>query len=148
MLPEGFVERIQGKGMMIYGWAPQVEILAHKAIGGFVSHCGWNSILESLWFGVPMVTWPMYAEQKLNVFKMMKELELAVELRLDYEQLKVDDVVMADEIEKAVKQVMDERNEARKKVKEMAEIARKSIVSEGSSFLSIQRLINDMISNN
>ncbi|TYJ02861.1 hypothetical protein E1A91_A13G258500v1 [Gossypium mustelinum] len=148
MLPEGFVERIQGKGMMIYGWAPQVEILAHKAIGGFVSHCGWNSILESLWFGVPMVTWPMYAEQKLNAFKMVKELELAVELRLDYEQLKVDDVVMADEIEKAVKQVMDERNEARKKVKEMAEIARKSIVSEGSSFLSIQRLINDMISNN
>ncbi|XP_052880589.1 UDP-glycosyltransferase 71K1-like [Gossypium arboreum] len=148
MLPEGFVERIQGKGMMIYGWAPQVEILAHEAIGGFISHCGWNSILESLWFGVPMIMWPMYAEQKLNAFKMVKELGLAVELRLEYEQLNVDDVVMADEIEKAIKQVMDERNEVRKKVREMAKIARKSIVSEGSSFLSIQKLINDMICNN
>ncbi|KAK5773446.1 hypothetical protein PVK06_049752 [Gossypium arboreum] len=48
MFPKGFTERIQGKGMMIYGWAPQVEILAHEAIGAFVSHCGWNSILESL----------------------------------------------------------------------------------------------------
>ncbi|XVF05351.1 hypothetical protein REPUB_Repub05bG0164700 [Reevesia pubescens] len=57
MLPEGFLERIKGRGM-ICGWEPQVEDLAHKAIGRFVSHCGWkwNSILESLWFGVPIVT--------------------------------------------------------------------------------------------
>jgi len=53
---------LEGKAM-ICGWAPQVEVLAHKAIGGFVSHCGWNSILESVWFGVPILTWPIYAEQ-------------------------------------------------------------------------------------
>ncbi|KAB1996896.1 hypothetical protein ES319_D13G262600v1 [Gossypium barbadense] len=145
MFPEGFTERIQGKGMMIYGWAPQVEILAHEAIGAFVSHCGWNSILESLWFGVPMVTWPMYAEQKMNAFKMVKELGLAVELRLDYEQLNIDNVVTANEIEKAVKQVMDDCSGVRQKVKEMAKIARKAIVNGGSSFLSIQKLIDDMI---
>ncbi|MBA0844430.1 hypothetical protein Goarm_001528, partial [Gossypium armourianum] len=143
MFPEGFTKRIQGKGMMIYGWAPQVEILAHEAIGAFVSHCGWNSILESLWFGVPMVTWPMYAEQKMNAFKMVKELGLAVELRLDYEQLNIDNVVTANEIEKVVKQVMDDCSEVRKKVKEMAEIARKAIVNGGSPFLSIQRFIEN-----
>ncbi|MBA0844429.1 hypothetical protein Goarm_001527, partial [Gossypium armourianum] len=144
MLPEGFMERIQGKGIMIHGWAPQVKILAHEAIGGFVSHCGWNSILESLWFGVPVVTWPMYAEQQLNAFKMVKELGLAIELRLDYEELNVSNVVTANEIKNAVKQVMDDSSEVRKKTKEMAEIARKAIVNGGSPFLSIQRFIEDM----
>ncbi|TYI48746.1 hypothetical protein E1A91_D13G268600v1 [Gossypium mustelinum] len=148
MLPEGFMERIQGKGIMIHGWAPQVKILAHEEIGGFVSHCGWNSILESLWFGVPVVTWPMYAEQQLNAFKMVKELGLAIELRLDYEELNVSNVVTANEIKKAVKQVMDDGSEVRKKAKEMAEIARKAIVNGGSSFLSIQRFIEDMIGEN
>ncbi|XWS74028.1 hypothetical protein CRYUN_Cryun02cG0180400 [Craigia yunnanensis] len=146
MLPEGFLERIQGRGM-ICGWAPQVEVLAHKAIGGFVSHCGWNSILESLWFGVPIITWPMYHEQQLNAFKMVKELGLAVELRLEHEEC-TNDLVMADEIEKAVRQVMDGGSEVRKKVKEMAGIGRKAIVNGGSSFISIGRLIEDMLGNN
>ncbi|MBA0633337.1 hypothetical protein Godav_001956 [Gossypium davidsonii] len=145
---QGFMERIQGKGIMIHGWAPQVKILAHEAIGGFVSHCGWNSILESLWFGLPVVTWPMYAEQQLNAFKMVKELGLAIELRLDYEELNVSNVVTANEIKNAVKQVMDDSSEVRKKAKEMAEIARKAIVNGGSSFLSIQRFIEDMIGEN
>ncbi|KAL7239319.1 hypothetical protein ACSBR2_005263 [Camellia fascicularis] len=65
-------------------WAPKTTVLGHVAVGGFVSHCGWNSILESLWVGVPMVTWPMYAEQQKNAFEMVVELDLAVELRLDY----------------------------------------------------------------
>ncbi|XVF46713.1 hypothetical protein PTKIN_Ptkin03bG0050100 [Pterospermum kingtungense] len=146
MLPEGYRERIQGRGM-ICEWAPQVEVLAHKAIGGFVSHCGWNSILESLWYGVPIVTWPMYAEQQLNAFKMVKELGLADEMRLDYRR-GTSDVVMADEIEKTVGLVMDGGSEVRKKVKEMSEMARKAVEEGGSSFNSIGRLIEDMIGNN
>ncbi|XP_017982096.1 PREDICTED: UDP-glycosyltransferase 71K1 [Theobroma cacao] len=144
-LPEGFLERIQGRGM-ICGWAPQVEVLANKAIGGFVSHCGWNSILESLWFGVPIVTWPMHAEQQLNAY-LMKELGLAVVMRLDY-RLGTSDLVMADEVEKAVRLVMDGGSEVRKKVKEMAEMARKSVMKDGSSFISMGRLIEDMIGSN
>ena len=55
-------------------WTPQVEILAHRATGGFVSHCGWNSILESLLHGVPIVTWPLSAEQQINAFQMVRDL--------------------------------------------------------------------------
>lgn len=61
VLPQGFVDRTAGSGFLC-GWVPQVRVLAHQAIGGFVSHCGWNSILESVWYGVPIATWPVYAE--------------------------------------------------------------------------------------
>ncbi|TKY56457.1 UDP-glycosyltransferase 71C3 [Spatholobus suberectus] len=144
-LPEGFLEWMEGRGM-ICGWAPQVEVLAHKAIGGFVSHCGWNSILESLWFGIPILTWPIYAEQQLNAFIMVREFGLAVELRLDYRW--GSDIVMAEEIEKGLKQLMDRDNMVHKKVKEMKEKARKAVLTGGSSFISVGELIDYMMAGN
>ncbi|KAI5321735.1 PREDICTED: UDP-glycosyltransferase [Prunus dulcis] len=146
VLPDGFLERTHGKGL-ICGWAPQVEVLAHKATGGFVSHCGWNSILESLWHGVPIVTWPMYAEQQLNAFRMVKELGLALEMRLDYKK-GGGEVVRADEIERAVVAVMDKESEVRKKVKQMGEMTRKAVKDGGSSFAYVGRFIEDVIGNN
>ncbi|CAJ1970628.1 unnamed protein product [Sphenostylis stenocarpa] len=144
-LPEGFLEWMEGRGM-ICGWAPQVEVLAHKAIGGFVSHCGWNSILESLWFGVPILTWPMYAEQQINAFRMVREFGLAVELRLDYRMSS--DHVMAKEIEEGLKQLMDKDNMVHKNVKEMKEKARKAVLTRGSSFITVGKLIDNMLGRN
>lgn len=142
ILPEGFLERTKGRGV-VCGWAPQVEVLAHDAIGGFVSHCGWNSILESLWNGVPIATWPKYAEQQLNAFRMVKEFGLAVELRLDYRD-GAPEAVMADEIEAAINCLMDNNSEVRKKVKVMKDLARKAVMEGGSSFNSIGRFIEDL----
>ncbi|KAK7275981.1 hypothetical protein RIF29_17109 [Crotalaria pallida] len=143
-LPEGFLEwmEVEGKGMLCE-WAPQVEVLAHKAVGGFVSHCGWNSILESLWFGVPILTWPIYAEQQLNAFRMVKELGLAMELKLDYRR--GSDLVTAEEIEKGLRQLMDKDTLVYKKVQEMKELARKAVLGGGSSFISVGKLIDNMI---
>ncbi|XP_031278138.1 anthocyanidin 3-O-glucosyltransferase 2-like [Pistacia vera] len=145
ILPNGFLERTKEKGL-VCGRAPQKEVLAHKSVGGFVSHCGWNSILESLWFGIPIVTWPMYAEQQLNAFQMVKDLGLALELRVDY-RITDGEVVSGDEIARAIKCVMESDNEVRKKVKEMSEKSRLAVMEEGSSFAAFGRFIDDVLGN-
>lgn len=68
-LPEGFAKRVaeQNRGLIVSKWAPQVEILSHESIAAFMSHCGWNSVLESLSCGVPLIGWPLYGEQFYNV---------------------------------------------------------------------------------
>jgi hypothetical protein len=149
ILPEGFLDRTLKIGKVI-GWAPQVDILAHPAVGGFASHCGWNSILESVRFGVPVATWPLYAEQQFNAFQMVIDLGLAVEIQMDYRRDFLGDneiIVSSDDIVKAIKHVMEEDGEVRKKVKEMSRISEKSLKDGGSSFSSLGRLIEDMIDN-
>ena len=143
ILPDGFLGRTGERGM-ICGWAPQMEVLAHKSIGGFVSHCGWNSILESLWNSVPVATWPLFAEQRLNAFRLVKELGLAVEMRQNYRE-DGGDVVMAEEIEGAVRGVMGADSMVRKKVEAMGEMSRKAVMDGGSSSNSFRRLIADII---
>lgn len=152
VLPEGFLDRTAGVGKVI-GWAPQTEVLGHVAVGAFVSHCGWNSVLESLWFGVPLVTWPMYAEQQLNAFLLVKELGLAVDLKMDYTfnmvTKKGSVVVEAAEVEAAIRQVMEEEEgvAARKKTQEMSELAKKAVEVGGSSYLSLSRYLENVMKN-
>ncbi|KAJ0088860.1 hypothetical protein Patl1_33084 [Pistacia atlantica] len=145
ILPNGFFERTKKIGF-VCGWAPQKAVLAHKSVGAFVSHCGWNSILESLWFGVPIVTWPLYAEQQLNAFQMVRDLGLGVELRLDY-RIMNGEVVVADEIARAIKCVMESDNEVRKKVKEKSEKSRLAVMEGGSSYAAFGGLIDDVLRN-
>lgn len=147
VLPAGFLDRIGERGM-ICGWAPQLEVLAHAATGAFVSHCGWNSTLESVWFGVPIVAWPMYAEQQLNGFQLVKDLGMAVEMRLDYRK-NAAVVVTAEEVEKGIRGVMEDDvgGEVRKRVMEMKEKSRAALMAEnGSSYASLGRLVSDMLS--
>ncbi|XP_050382046.1 anthocyanidin 3-O-glucosyltransferase 2-like [Argentina anserina] len=143
-LPQDFSKRTKDIGMLC-GWAPQAEVLGHKAIGGFVSHCGWNSILESLWFGVPIVTWPIYAEQQINAFQMARDMGLGVELRVVYN--KDGDFVTADEIEKALRRLMEGDNEIRKRVQEMSRKCRNAVDDGGSSSASFRSLIQAMLAN-
>ncbi|KAF3444167.1 hypothetical protein FNV43_RR13857 [Rhamnella rubrinervis] len=147
---EEFLNRTAGMGKII-DWAPQVKILSHSAIGGFVSHCGWNSILESLWFGVPIATWPLYAEQQLNAFEMVRELGLAVEIKLDYftSEEKENDraVVNCQEIEAGIRRVMEHDSDVRKRVKDISEISRKAVMDGGSSWISLGDFVNDVLHN-
>lgn len=149
VLPEGFLDRTASVGNII-GWAPQVEILTHPSIGGFVPHCGWNSTLESLWYGVPMVAWPMYAEQQLNAFQMVVELGLGREITLDYQKdyrIERSKLVTAEEIESGIRKVMNEGDEIRKNVKAKSKEVRKAVMEGGSSYISLVHFINDVLAN-
>ncbi|KAK4433940.1 UDP-glucosyltransferase 29 [Sesamum alatum] len=65
-LPEGFLDRAKERGVLVQEWAPQAAILASRAVGGFMSHCGWNSIVETVYFGVPVVAMPLKLDQPLH----------------------------------------------------------------------------------
>ncbi|XP_074317709.1 anthocyanidin 3-O-glucosyltransferase 2-like [Silene latifolia] len=145
-LPEGFMDRTAHRGKII-PWAPQAAVLAHQAIGGFVSHCGWNSILESIWFGVPLATWPMYSEQQLNAFTLVKELGLAVEIKMDYrwDFKKGNCLVKAEEVENGVRKLMNMDDKMRGRVREISELSRKVLqTDDGSSRVWLTRFIAEI----
>ncbi|KAK9158705.1 hypothetical protein Scep_005279 [Stephania cephalantha] len=150
-LEEGFEARIEGKGLLIKGWAPQLLILSHTSIGGFLTHCGWNSTLEGICAGVPLLTWPLFAEQFLNEKLVVQVLGVGVSVGVSIpvrwgDEEKVGILVKRDELEKAVRKLMDdgdEREERRKRVGELGAKARMS-ADGGSSYVNITLLIEDI----
>jgi hypothetical protein len=144
LLPDGFLERTRDRGLVWPTRAPQKAILAHAAVGGFVTHCGWNSILESLWHGVPMAPWPLYAEQHLNAFLLVDYLGVAVAMEVDRKRK---NFVEAAELERAVRALMgdaEEGRKAREKATEMKAACRNAVESGGSSHAALQRLSDDL----
>ncbi|RZC68934.1 hypothetical protein C5167_032010 [Papaver somniferum] len=119
-LPEGFFERMNesNKGLLVKKWAPQLEILSHKSTGAFLSHCGWNSVLESLSLGVPIIGWPLGGEQAFNSKMLEEELGVSVQLANGNE-----DEVSSEDVQKVIEQVMDssEGEEMRKRAMVIAE---------------------------
>jgi hydroquinone glucosyltransferase len=136
-LPEGFVERNRNKGMIVHSWAPQMKVLSHKATGGFLSHCGWNSTLESLRCGVPMIAWPLYAEQRMNTIMLVDGARVALR-----PVVHEDGVVERGEIAMVVRELMEgERaKEVRFKVKELQEALISALSQGGSSDLDLKKI--------
>ncbi|KAL3633841.1 hypothetical protein CASFOL_022603 [Castilleja foliolosa] len=145
VLPDGFLERTVGIGKVI-GWARQMAVLSHRAVGGFVSHCGWNSILESVWCNVPIAVWPIYAEQQANAFQLVKEFGIGVEIKMDYRKDRAV-IVPAEKIEKAIKELMGSENEGRDKVKVLNEKSRAVMTKGGSSYDFLGRFIDSVMDN-
>ncbi|XP_027349983.1 UDP-glycosyltransferase 73C2-like [Abrus precatorius] len=150
---EGFEERIKGRGLIIRGWAPQVLILSHPAIGGFLTHCGWNSTLEGISAGVPMITWPLFADQFFNgklVTQVLKTgVSLGVEVPLKWgKEEKIGVLVKKEDIKRAICMAMDdgeESKERRERASEHSEMAKKAVEKGGSSHLNMTLLIQDIM---
>ncbi|KAJ3680507.1 hypothetical protein LUZ60_016785 [Juncus effusus] len=122
-LPLRFMEKINGKGFIIKGWAPQLEILSHKSVAAFMSHCGWNSCMESISMGVPILSWPMHSDQPWNAVFVSDYLNVGLLVR-DWERRK--EIVKAGEIEEKIRKMMDckEGEEIRRRAKELGENVR------------------------
>ncbi|TKY59055.1 Scopoletin glucosyltransferase [Spatholobus suberectus] len=145
-LPDGFEKRMEGKGLIIRGWAPQVLILEHEAIGAFVTHCGWNSILEAVTAGVPMVTWPIAYEQFFNEKLVTEILKIGVPSGAKKWAAAVGDTVKWEAVEKAVKRIMvgEEAGEMRNKAKVFSQLARQAVEEGGSSYSDLNALIDEL----
>lgn len=140
-LPEGFLDRNKDRSLII-SWAPQLHVLKHPAVGGFLSHCGWNSMLENVALGgIPMLCWPAIAEQKVNARVLVDDWKLALEF-----QRRDDGKVDRVEVERVVKALMqgEQGNEIRKRGAELNNLARKAVKRGGSSFENMEALVKKL----
>ncbi|XP_023539108.1 UDP-glycosyltransferase 73C4-like [Cucurbita pepo subsp. pepo] len=147
----GFEERTKERGLVVRGWAPQVLILSHPAAGAFVTHCGWNSTIEGITAGVPMVAWPLFGDQIFNERLIVQLLKVGVSVGVEKsvvwggeEEIGVQ--VKMEAIRDAIEKVMDgEGNmEMRRRVRDLAERAKAAMEDGGSSNLNLKRLIEDI----
>ncbi|XVF50902.1 hypothetical protein PTKIN_Ptkin04bG0140800 [Pterospermum kingtungense] len=136
LLPEGFLERTKERGHVVKSWAPQVAVLNHDSVGGFVTHCGWNSVLESVRAGVPMVAWPLYAEQRYNRVLLVEEMKIALPMVESETGL-----VNSAEVEKRVKELM-ESNSVREPTLAMKHAAKAAMSEGGSSSVALIKLFD------
>ncbi|CAI8614706.1 unnamed protein product [Vicia faba] len=149
----GFEGRMNGRGLVIKGWAPQLLILSHPATGGFLTHCGWNSTIEAICAGVPMVTWPLFADQFLNEILVVQVLEVGVKIGVKSpmrwgEEEETSVLVYKENIEKGIERLMDETNEReerRKRIRELGEMAKKAVEKGGSSHSNVTLFIHDVM---
>ncbi|XP_057804596.1 7-deoxyloganetic acid glucosyl transferase-like [Salvia miltiorrhiza] len=120
----------------VVGWAPQEEVLAHPAVGGFLTHSGWNSTLESVYEGVPMICWPYFLDQQVNSRLVEEEWKLGLDMK---------DSCDRSVIEESVRNLMEVRKEEfLRRADEMAKSAKASLSEGGSSYSHLDRLIQDI----
>ncbi|RLN27985.1 UDP-glycosyltransferase 88B1-like [Panicum miliaceum] len=143
LLPAGFLERTRDRGLAVRPWAPQADVLRHRAAGAFVTHCGWNSTLEGVAAGLPLLCWPLYAEQKMNRVRIVEDMRLGVGIAAAG-----DGAVSAEEVEAKVRWVMGDSDGARA-LRERATAARDSaaeaVVEGGPADVAFVEFLKDLL---
>ncbi|CDY33193.1 BnaC04g08460D [Brassica napus] len=151
-LESSFEERVKERGLLIKGWAPQVLILSHPSVGGFLTHCGWNSTLEGITSGVPLLTWPLFGDQFCNQKLVVQVLKVGVGAGIEEtmkwgEEDRIGVLVDNEGVKKAVEELMgdgDDTNERRRVVKELGKLAQRAVDEGGSSHSNITFLLQDI----
>ncbi|KAI7729530.1 hypothetical protein M8C21_008987 [Ambrosia artemisiifolia] len=129
-LPKGFEERVKDQGFVLREWAPQLDILVHPAVCGFMSHCGWNSCVESMSMGVPIAAWPMHSDQPNNAFLVTNILKIGILVK---DWCRREEVVMSAAVENAVRTLMgtNEGEEMRERAVSLGQEIRKYVLGNG-----------------
>lgn len=129
-LPKGFLDRSKGIGLVVPSWAPQAQILAHGSTGGFLTHCGWNSTLESVVNGVPLIAWPLYAEQTMNAVMLTEDVKVALRPKHSDNGL-----VERTEIATIVRSLMEgeEGEQLRNRMRDLKDASAKTLSVDGES---------------
>ncbi|CAI9755576.1 unnamed protein product [Fraxinus pennsylvanica] len=140
-LPKKFLEETSKKGLIV-PWCPQLEVFAHKAIGCFITHCGWNSTLEALSLGVPMVAMPQWTDQSTNAKFVENVWKVGIKARQNEKG-----IVEQTEIVGCIKNVMegDSAEEIRKNLKKWKEFAIEAVDEGGSSDNNIIEFVSSLI---
>ncbi|TVU45600.1 hypothetical protein EJB05_05090, partial [Eragrostis curvula] len=141
-LPRGLLDEATASGAaLIVRWSPQLEVLAHPAVGCFVTHCGWNSTLEALSFGVPMVALGLWTDQPMNAFNVERAWAAGVRARRDAGT----GMFLRGEVERCVRAVMDGDGKGARAVREAAgkwrDKARAAVAPGGSSDRSMDEFV-------
>ncbi|XP_044321418.1 UDP-glucose flavonoid 3-O-glucosyltransferase 7 [Triticum aestivum] len=143
-MPDGFP--MAHRGYIVRGWAPQVLILNHPAVGGYMTHCGWNSTLEAVSAGVPMVTWPRYADQFHNEKLVAEVLEVGVGVGAeDYATwMETHRLIGSEVIAESIRKVM-KKETMWKKAEELGAKARAAVEKGGSSYDDVGQLMEELM---
>ncbi|GJM88982.1 hypothetical protein PR202_ga05572 [Eleusine coracana subsp. coracana] len=150
---EEWTDRVGDRGMVVTGWAPQTAILSHRAIGAFVTHCGWNSILETVVAGVPVLTWPLVFEQFITERFVSQVLGIGARLcpegaGVRSTRYQENELISADVVVQSIATFMEPGgagDSARSRVKELSAKARAAMADGGSSHRDLSRFIDDLI---
>lgn len=137
-LPKGFIEEVGERGWIVK-WAPQQQVLAHQAIGAFWTHCGWNSTLEAISEGVPMICSPCSYDQPINAKYIADVWTIGVMLENRME---------VEEIGRAIKRVIvdKEGDEMRQRCKSLQEKVNLSLEKDGSATQALDNLVDYILS--
>uniref|UniRef100_A0A2P2IRD9 Uncharacterized protein MANES_08G015600 n=1 Tax=Rhizophora mucronata TaxID=61149 RepID=A0A2P2IRD9_RHIMU len=146
---DDFEDKIKGRGLLIQGWAPWVLVLSHHSLGGFYNHCCWNSILEEVYAGVPMVPSPLFLDQFFNEKLVLEVLQTGVDVGATSpikwrEDERIGVLVKKECVRKAVDKLMkdgEESKERKERAKHFNELAREAMKEEGSSCLNLKQLM-------
>ncbi|KAF9587590.1 hypothetical protein IFM89_004048 [Coptis chinensis] len=139
VVPHGFEDRVADRGLVIKGWAPQVPILSHRAVGGFLTHCGWNSVLEGIVAGVMLFAWPMEADQFVNAKLLVDDMGVAVRVCEG-----VDTVPNSDELARFLAESMSGIGTEKVRAMELREKALGAAKKGGSSIKDLVGFVEEL----